>query len=639
MKNIELVIPKLNEYSYEQKIYKDTKTMAYNAGYSVNYEGYHYNTGCIDFKKNKWKEIYNKRQNEKNYFSYIKECNINKYIGYVSYWHNETNNIYECDILIEHQYRGKGYSKDALKLLVKKANENDIEYLYDTFEKTRKNAQKLFLDVGFEVYKKTTLKKFNKTLESITYRIKTSKALPNIKSIKTKEDVLTFMKNNIRYGWIDNNNNIHIGNMKNFRKLYRTLSIKEILKYGIGTCIDQVKLMNYLLNSINIKNKMFATRIYEPNDFNKINEEEHMHCFILCYINNKVYHLEHPNWYKIGIYEYQNEKEALKKINDYYIEISNGQPRPITEFYEVKSNITFKEFNNYINSLEVSFRKLRDYKEDYTKLYNWCSNKNVYEWFEQRVLPYEEIFTKYKRKLLKKEENLYIINFDNKDIGLVQFYKYKNDVNIKQLKKYKNPYEYDIFIGDENYINKGIGQKIVNSINNIIYVKYNADCIVLRPFKKNKRAICCYQKCNFKKIYEYEDKDTLGSKETTIVLLNKINRWTFAINTEKLLNLVLEGKKTATTTLYEGGYLPKNGELSIITDSKDNNVCIIKTKKVIVTELKNITWDLAKLEGENKTLKEWQKAHIDYYRKINSNFDENSKILFEIFEVVNNENN
>lgn len=42
MKNIELVIPKLNEYSYEQKLYKDTKTMAYNAGYSVNYEGYHF---------------------------------------------------------------------------------------------------------------------------------------------------------------------------------------------------------------------------------------------------------------------------------------------------------------------------------------------------------------------------------------------------------------------------------------------------------------------------------------------------------------------------------------------------------------------------------------------------------------------
>ena len=48
MKNIELVIPKLNQYSYEQKLESDSKTMSYNAGYDVSYLGYHYNTGCID---------------------------------------------------------------------------------------------------------------------------------------------------------------------------------------------------------------------------------------------------------------------------------------------------------------------------------------------------------------------------------------------------------------------------------------------------------------------------------------------------------------------------------------------------------------------------------------------------------------
>ena len=53
MKNIELVIPKLNQYSYEQKLESDSKTMSYNAGYDVSYFGYHYNTGCIDFPKEK----------------------------------------------------------------------------------------------------------------------------------------------------------------------------------------------------------------------------------------------------------------------------------------------------------------------------------------------------------------------------------------------------------------------------------------------------------------------------------------------------------------------------------------------------------------------------------------------------------
>lgn len=353
MKNIELVIPKLNQYSYEQKLESDSKTMSYNAGYDVSYFGYHYNTGCIDFPKEKWRDTYNKRINENKYFAYIKDCTINRYIGYVNYQYNKNDDIYECGVLIESKYRGKGYSKDALRLLIKEANKNGIEYLYDTFEKDRENTFKAFLDIGFEVYKESTWKKFNNIVDGVIVRIKTDKIIPDTSNLKTIDDVLEFMKNNIRYGWLDINNEIHIGNMKNFRKLYRTLSIDEILKYGIGTCIDQVKLMNYLLNKISVKNKMFATRIYEPNDFNKLDEEEHMHCFILCYIDNKVYHIEHPNWYRIGIYEYEDEQEALKTINDYYIKLSGGISRPITEFYKIESNISFKEFNSYINNLDV----------------------------------------------------------------------------------------------------------------------------------------------------------------------------------------------------------------------------------------------------------------------------------------------
>ncbi len=524
MKNIKLVIPKLKDYFYEQKLESDPNTMSYNAGYDVSYYGYHYDTGCIDFPKNKWEDTYEKRKKEHKYFAYIKDCNINKYVGYVNYQYNKNDDIYECGILIEYKYRGKDYSKDALRLLVKEANKNGIDYLYDTFEKDRERALKTFINVGFEVYKESSWKKFNKNVEGVIVRIKTEKSLPNTSNLKTIEDVLTFMKNNIRYGWLDINNKLHIGNMKDFRRLYKTLSIEKILEYNIGTCIDQVKLMNYLLNKINIKNKMFATRIYESNDFDKLDEEEHMHCFVLCYIDNKVYHIEHPNWYRIGIYEYETEEEALKNINDYYIKLSGGISRPITEFYKIEENITFKEFNNYINNLDISLKKMQDSKENYEKLYNWCKNKNVYEWFEQRILSYDEIVNKYKNKLIKKEQDLYIIKSNNKDIGLVQIYKFKNDINLRDLDKYKNTYEYDLFIGEEEYLNKGIGKKIVDNINNKIYEEYQADAIILRPFKRNIRAIKCYEKCNYKKIFSYEDTDTLGTKEDTIVLLHTLNR-------------------------------------------------------------------------------------------------------------------
>ena len=346
MKNIELVKPKIDDYEYKKKLLSDPKTMSYNAGYNVSFQGYHYDTGCIDFKKENWIKYLN---NENNFFAYIKDTEIKEYVGYVSY--HDCNKKYECEIVIEDKYRGLGYSKDALKLLVKEAYNNKIEYLYDSFELDR-NSLKIFLDVGFEVDKEIKITKFNKEVDGVVVKIKTDKILPNIDNIKNIDDVFEFMKDNIRYGWIDINNIIHIGNMKSFRRLYRTMTIDEILKYGIGTCIEQVNLMHFLLNKINIKNKMFATRIYETNDYNDLDSEEHMHCFILCYIDNYVYHIEHPNWYRIGIYKYNSEQEALDTINKYYIELSGGISRPITEFYEIRSNLSFKEFNNYINSLD-----------------------------------------------------------------------------------------------------------------------------------------------------------------------------------------------------------------------------------------------------------------------------------------------
>ena len=173
-----------------------------------------------------------------------------------------------------------------------------------------------------------------------------------IDDIKTPEDILGFMKENIKYGWLDINNEEHIGNMKNFRKLYRTSTLEEILTHKIGTCIEQVYLMKLLLDKINIPSKMYCTRIYEGKDFNDLEADEHMHCFVLYYQNNKIYQIEHPNWERIGIYEFEKEETAIKEINDYYINMSGGIPRPITEFFEVPPHITFKEINYYINSLD-----------------------------------------------------------------------------------------------------------------------------------------------------------------------------------------------------------------------------------------------------------------------------------------------
>ncbi len=174
--------------------------------------------------------------------------------------------------------------------------------------------------------------------------------------VKTPEDILEFMKANIKYGWLDINGEEHINNLKDFRRLYRTSTVEETLDHGIGTCIEQVLLMSTLLSMLDIPNRMFCTRVYEGKDFNNLDAEEHMHCFVLYFKDGKVYHLEHPNGEKAGIYEYDSLDEALTTINDYYVKMAEGKSRPITEYFDVEPNLSFKEFNNYINSLDVNHK-------------------------------------------------------------------------------------------------------------------------------------------------------------------------------------------------------------------------------------------------------------------------------------------
>lgn len=76
-----------------------------------------------------------------------------------------------------------------------------------------------------------------------------------------------------------------------------------------------------------------------------------MHCFLLYYLNGKVYHIEHPNFNRSGIYEYNSEDEAISAIVKYYVRLRGGKDSPTKEFFDVPVGLSFQEFNSYINNL------------------------------------------------------------------------------------------------------------------------------------------------------------------------------------------------------------------------------------------------------------------------------------------------
>lgn len=185
-----------------------------------------------------------------------------------------------------------------------------------------------------------------------------------ISEIRTPNGILDFMEENIKYGWLGTDGKIRIYSMQEFRQYYKTLSLEETLDKKIGVCIEQVYLMHHLMNKIGIESKMYCTRMYEDENFNDLEAAERMHCFLLYFIDDKVFQIEHPNGERKGIYEYESEEDAIQKIVSIYEEMMREEyeeknlPEPLggfrritTVFEEVPVGISYKDFNLYINSL------------------------------------------------------------------------------------------------------------------------------------------------------------------------------------------------------------------------------------------------------------------------------------------------
>lgn len=118
---------------------------------------------------------------------------------------------------------------------------------------------------------------------------------------------------------------------------------------------------------------------------------------------------------------------------------------------------------------------------------------------------------------------------------------------------------------------------------------------------------------------------------------NKLKTWHFKVNNDKLVKLVLSGSKTATSCIYNKNLLRKIGDREILIFDNEKQACITVIKDIIITEFKNVTEKLAFLEGEgDRSLEYWKKIHIEYFKSIKPDFNENDKIVFEIFQVEEN---
>lgn len=184
-------------------------------------------------------------------------------------------------------------------------------------------------------------------------------------------------------------------------------------------------------------------------------------------------------------------------------------------FYIIKLVIVMRL---YVDE-DIYLRDIVDNEEEYNRLYNWCLNPSVYKYFEQRILSYDEVVSKYKMRVGNEEVKTLIILYKAREIGLVQYEKMDEEDRKRFGILLDDVVSIDIFIGDSSFYGLGIGTRVVKYIGKYLLSKF--DMVIANVQSTNDSSINMCLKSGFKKLREVDYSDTLGNSTKNTLLYLK----------------------------------------------------------------------------------------------------------------------
>ncbi|KAB8330560.1 acetyltransferase [Scytonema tolypothrichoides VB-61278] len=156
---------------------------------------------------------------------------------------------------------------------------------------------------------------------------------------------------------------------------------------------------------------------------------------------------------------------------------------------------------------EVSIRRMRDDIEDYSLMAKWLTDEKVLKYYEGRDNPFplDRIIESYQPQVRGDDNSVPCFFYYQKTpIGYLQYYALNDlpdtDRQMYCLEKTEDVYAIDLFIGETQYWNQGIGTKVVSLALDYIFEQLQAVKVVIDPQVWNTRAIRCYEKCGFVKV-------------------------------------------------------------------------------------------------------------------------------------------
>lgn len=189
---------------------------------------------------------------------------------------------------------------------------------------------------------------------------------------------------------------------------------------------------------------------------------------------------------------------------------------------------------NYLaqkNNIEI--RKMEDTTEDYRLMTKWLSDEDVLDYYEGRdnVFDIEKTIRKFRPRAIGEDSvTSCIIEINKNPIGYIQYYLIDTEeYNVSEsiaIKDDEKSYGIDLFIGEVNSWNKGIGTVALSSLIKYLFECEKADNVFIDPHCENKRAIRCYEKCGFKPIGIIKNRELFnGRYRDSLIMSISFKEW------------------------------------------------------------------------------------------------------------------
>ncbi len=148
----------------------------------------------------------------------------------------------------------------------------------------------------------------------------------------------------------------------------------------------------------------------------------------------------------------------------------------------------------------ISFGELRG--SDLSLMHRWLNAPHVKRWWYAEGSSYKEIEEHYLPGIGGRDATkLFLILHENKPIGFVQAYRIsaEDDAVYASLVDIENSVGVDLFIGDPEYLYRGLGRHIIRRfLSDHVFSDPEIEVCVIGPEPKNAAAIRAYEKAGFR---------------------------------------------------------------------------------------------------------------------------------------------